>query len=161
MAATRLAYRIQKSRHLATALTGEGARITGGRWNPVGTPLIYASTTPELAFLENMVHLDGTPLADLPPYLLLTLELPADLVEAIAPADLPAGWDQRPYPDAIPQFLLPRLADPQAALAFAVPSVVLPATPSRNLLVNPRHPAIGQVRLLDQQPLPYDERLRP
>jgi RES domain-containing protein len=66
MAATRLAYRIQKGKHLATALTGEGARLTGGQWNPIGTPLIYASTTPELALLENMVHLDGTPLPSYP-----------------------------------------------------------------------------------------------
>jgi RES domain-containing protein len=81
MGATRLVYRIQKGKHLATALTGEGTRLTGGRWNPIGTPLICASTTPELAFLEIMVHLDGTPLADLPPYVLLTLELPADTLE--------------------------------------------------------------------------------
>lgn len=156
-----LAYRIQKLKHLDTALTGEGARRTGGRWNPVDVPLIYASTSPELAFLENMVHLDGTPLADLPPFVLLTLELPADAVEEIAVADLPTGWDQRPYPAAVPEFLLPRLRSIDPALAFAVPSVVLPGSPTRNLLINPLHPRLAEVRVLGHKPVVFDERLRP
>ena len=156
-----LAYRIQKLKHLDTALTGEGARRTGGRWNPVEVPLVYASASPELAFLENMVHLDGTPLADLPPFVLLTLELPADAVENIALNDLPAGWDQRPYPDAVPEFLLPRLRPTDPALAFAVPSVVLPGSPTRNLLINPLHPRLAEVHMLGHQPVVFDERLRP
>jgi hypothetical protein len=84
----------------------------------------------------------------------------AAAIEELTPADLPNGWHQRTYPDTVPQFLLARLADPQAALVFAVPSIVLPATPSRNLLINPRHPSMRQVRLLDQQPVVYDEQLR-
>lgn len=158
---TLLAYRVQKRQHLPTALAGEGARRTGGRWNPPGVPLIYASTSPELAFLETMVHLDGTPLADLPPYVLLTLELPADAVETIAPADLPPGWDQHPCPEAVPQFLRPRLQPADPALAFAVPSTVLPGSPTRNVLINPLHPRIGEVRVLAEQPLTFDARLRP
>jgi RES domain-containing protein len=156
-----LAYRIQKLKHLDTALTGEGARRTGGRWNPVDVPLIYASASPELAFLENMVHLDGTPLADLPPFVLLTLELPADMVESIALHDLPAGWDQRPYPNAVPEFLLARLRPTDPMLAFAVPSVVLTGSPTRNLLINPLHPRLTEVRVLGHQPVVFDERLRP
>ena len=159
--ATLLVYRVQKLDHLATALTGEGARRTGGRWNPVDVPLVYASTSPELAFLENMVHLDGTPLADLPPFELLTLELPADAVVEIPLADLPADWDQRPYPDAVPQFLLSRLRPTDPALAFAVPSVVLLGSPTRNVLINPLHRRIAEVRILSTQPLVFDERLRP
>ena len=156
-----LAYRIQKLKHLDTALTGEGARRTGGRWNPVDVPLVYASASPELAFLENMVHLDGTPLADLPPFVLLTLELPADAVESFALPDLPTGWDQQPYPDAVPTFLLPRLRPTDPALAFAVPSVVLPGSPTRNMLINPLHPRIVEVRVLGHQPVVFDAWLRP
>ncbi|WP_229310904.1 RES family NAD+ phosphorylase [Larkinella soli] len=41
----------------------------GGRWNAKNAKgLVYAATTPELCFLEYMVHLEGTPLADLPYY---------------------------------------------------------------------------------------------
>ena len=156
-----LAYRIQKRNHLETALAGEGARRTGGRWNPVGVPLVYASASPELAFLETLVHLDGTPLADLPPFVLLTVELPADAVESIALNDLPAGWDQWPCPDAVPAFLLPRLRPTDPALAFAVPSVVLPGSPTRNVLINPLHPRIAEARVRGHQPVVFDERLYP
>lgn len=156
-----LVYRIQKQKHLDTALTGEGARRTGGRWNPVDVPLIYASTSPELAFLETFVHLDGTPFADLPPFVLLTLALPADAVEKVAPADLPTGWDQRPYPDATPQFLQLRLQPNDPALAFSVPSVILPGSPTRNVLINPLHSRMGEVSIVDTVPLEFDDRLRP
>ncbi len=32
------AWRIAKQKHQLTGLAGEGARIYGGRWNPVGIP---------------------------------------------------------------------------------------------------------------------------
>lgn len=156
-----LVYRIQKQKHLDTALTGEGARCTSGRWNPVDVPLIYASTSPELAFLETFVHLDGTPLADLPPFVILTLALPADAVETVAAADLPPGWNQRLYPDATPQFLRPRLRPNDPALAFTVPSVILPGSPTRNVLINPLHGRMGEVRIVATAALEFDERLRP
>lgn len=87
-----LVYRIQKAQHAATCLTCEGARLYGGRWNRPGVALVYAAATPELALLETLVHLDGTPLSRLPPYVLVTLALPDDAVEVIAPTDLPVEW---------------------------------------------------------------------
>ncbi len=39
-------------------LSGEGARLYGGRWNSPGRPLIYAAETAALAVLEVRVHLD-------------------------------------------------------------------------------------------------------
>lgn len=156
-----LVYRVQKENPLAMALTEEGVRRTGGRWNPVDMPLMYAATLPELAFLETLVHLDGTPLADLPPFVMLTLAIPAGLVEDIALADLLVDWNQHPYPDAVLQFLLPRLFAVSPTLAFIVPSVVLAGSPTRNVLLNPLHPRIGEVRLIEMASLAFDERLRP
>ncbi|GAB3221549.1 RES family NAD+ phosphorylase [Spirosoma arcticum] len=85
-----LVYRIQKRQFVDSVLTGEGARLNGGRWNPPGTPLIYTSTTPELALLETLVHLDGTPIRDLPPFVRISLELP-DVIEEIPLSALPTG----------------------------------------------------------------------
>ena len=39
-------------------LSGDGARLYGGRWNTPGRPLIYAAETAALAVLEVRVHLD-------------------------------------------------------------------------------------------------------
>lgn len=87
-------YRIQTKRFALTALSGEGARLYGGRWNPEGVPLVYTSTSPELAMLETLVHLDGTPFSDLPPYVLITVAIPDTAIETIAEADLPPDWQQ-------------------------------------------------------------------
>ena len=52
------AWRIAKQKHQSTGLSGEGARIYGGRWNPIGTPVIYAAESLSLATLEIIVHLE-------------------------------------------------------------------------------------------------------
>lgn len=40
----------------ADLLSGEGAKRNGGRWNPVGIAMIYASDTPETAMAETLAH---------------------------------------------------------------------------------------------------------
>jgi len=37
-------------------LTGEGSRRNGGRWNPVGLAVVYASLSPETALAETLAH---------------------------------------------------------------------------------------------------------
>ncbi len=39
-------------------LSGEGARLYGGRFNPPGIPAVYASQSIALAVLEILVHVD-------------------------------------------------------------------------------------------------------
>jgi RES domain-containing protein len=155
----RLVYRIQKRQFVDSVLTGEGARLNGGRWNPMGVPLLYTSTTPELALLETLVHLNGTPIRDLPPFVLLTIELP-DSVEVIEAADLPMSWDQIQFPNTLPFFLVPRFTPAYLTLAFSVPSIILRNSPSRNMLINPAHPLISQVKVLHVSAHEFDERLQ-
>lgn len=154
-----LVYRIQKQQFVESVLTGEGARLNGGRWNPPGTPLLYTSATPELALLEVLVHLDGTPIRDLPPFVRITIELP-DAIETIEASDLPNGWDSLNFPDALPDFLLSKLMPTYPALAFSVPSVILKHSPSRNILINPLHSLISQVRIVEVLTHEFDQRLR-
>ncbi|WP_128546960.1 RES family NAD+ phosphorylase [Larkinella soli] len=153
-----LVYRIQKRQFVDSILSGEGARLNGGRWNPPGTPLIYTSTTPELALLETLVHLNGTPLRDLPPFVRVTIELP-EAIEVIPATDLPAGWNTLKYETEIPVFLRPKLTPTYPALAFSVPSVIIRDSPSRNILINPLHPLIAQVKVVEVVPHGFDERL--
>lgn len=58
-------YRLARSAH--ADLSGEGARMYGGRYNPRGVPAVYASETIALATLEILVHLQ-------------TSEIPTDYV---------------------------------------------------------------------------------
>ena len=86
-------YRIQTNSHLDTILDGIGAQLRGGRWNARGRPLVYTATTPELCFLEYMVHLEGTPLADLPPLVLCEIEVPDQAIAYLEAKNLPPGWN--------------------------------------------------------------------
>jgi RES domain-containing protein len=50
-------------------VTGEGSKRNGGRWNPPGIAVIYASLTPETAMAETLAHhrYYGLPLEDAMP----------------------------------------------------------------------------------------------
>lgn len=156
-----LVYRVQPPLYATSCLTGEGARRSGGRWNLAGTPLVYAATTPELALLETLVHLDGTPFYDQPPLVLITISVPDDSLLALPVEELPAGWDQLSYPSAVPAFLLPRLAPAHPVLGWLVPSAVLPASPSRCALLNPLNRRAAELQVVRTESIILDARLRP
>ncbi len=156
-----LVYRVQPSLYATSCLTGEGARRTGGRWNFAGTPLVYAATTPELALLENLVHLDGTPSYDLPPQVLITIRVPDELLLTLPLEELPLGWNQLLYPSTVPEFLLPWLVPAHPVLGWLVPSAVLPASPSRCALLNPLHRRAAELQILRTESIILDARLRP
>jgi RES domain-containing protein len=50
-------YRLVRGERTREALSGEGARLYGGRWNPPGAAVVYASASRALAVLETFVHL--------------------------------------------------------------------------------------------------------
>lgn len=58
-------------------LTGEGSRRTGGRWNPVGIAVVYASFSPETAMAETLAHARyyGLPVEDAMPKTFVAIEV--------------------------------------------------------------------------------------
>ena len=62
-------------------LSGKGAEKTGGRWNRKGTPVIYASGSIALSFLETLVHLAGPQPLPLNRYL-VKIDIPAAVWKA-------------------------------------------------------------------------------
>lgn len=125
----------------ANDLSGAGAKLTGGRWNSVGTPMLYCSANIALATLEtlNFIRTGSLPFNRY----LVRIEVPGpvwNMREVLSP--LPAGWD------AIPSGLTSRKAGDswiaaRHSLLLAVPSVIVPD--EFNVLINPLHPAIAQV----------------
>lgn len=157
-------YRLQKIKHNATTLSGEGAALTGNRWNYKGTPLIYTSTSASLAAWELKVHLGGLPLDRYPPFNFVVLEIPDSCIHEFADMDLPAGWHTIPSTDVCQAFIAPYLESGNI-LAFSVPSVVIPGQGiilpgERNILINPKQADISQVRILEYLPFRYDDRLK-
>lgn len=152
-------YRIQTDRHRESILDGLGAQLHGGRWNVKGRPMLYTATTPELCFLEYIVHLEGTPLADLPPLILCEIAVPDHSITFLSADQLPLGWDD-PYATPVG---LPRFADEQfqlhGSLGLGVPSAVIPLSPSRNVLIDPLHAQGKACKVLTIQPYRIDPRL--
>ena len=126
-------------------LSGEGARIAGGRWNSPGRPLVYTAENPALAVLEVRVHLDLAP--DLIPddYVLLEIDVSGLNVEKLAavPINPTAFGDQWLAEGRTPVLKVP---------SFAVPR-------SFNLLINPLHPSAKGASVVDSQPFDFDKRL--
>ncbi len=148
-------WRLCRQPFAATALEGVGGLYASGRWHRRGRPIVYAASSAALAALEVLVHVD--PL-DAPDDLrLLTIELPDDLgVERVDAADLPTHWTAVPAPDELAALGSDWLMSRRSA-ALSVPSAVIPI--ERNLLLNPRHPDIARVRVVDDAPFTFDPRL--
>lgn len=144
------AWRLASNRY--PPLTGEGARLVGGRWNSPGVPLVYASESLALCLAECLVHIPGKLPAD---YVAFKLELPAASVEQLDIALLKATWTEDVgYTRAIgDQWIQQR-----RSLALAVPSPVL--IESANILINPTHASSGDITVRMQH-FGFDPRLRP
>ena len=84
-------YRIPPARFI-TDLTGEGARLAGGRWNPRGLPALYTAESAALALLEYLARVS---IADLPDSMSLAILEAAEpcAMTTITAVDLPPGWD--------------------------------------------------------------------
>ncbi|MDX9710169.1 MAG: RES family NAD+ phosphorylase [Trichloromonas sp.] len=140
-------YRIARA-EFAEDLTGKGAALRGGRWNRRGIPMIYSAKSTALATLEVRINID----IDLPELSRVVMEIPDHLVPAAAPVYLPEPNDSRKYGSA--------WATDPVTLCLKVFSPVLPnADDSFNVLINPAHPNIDQVRIVDISTFEFDSRL--
>lgn len=134
-------YRLTK-RQYAQQLNGQGASLFGGRWNSVGNPVIYTAQHRSLAVLEYRVN-NPLPQNDL---IMVSLELPENSLEKISPSDLPESWDQYAFESPVARRGDQWLAQGKSLL-LQVPSAVVPQ--EYNILINPRHPMMDLVKILD------------
>lgn len=152
------AWRVSKADYVATALSGDGARRVGGRWNPAGVAALYASDSLALAMLEVLVHFDpALPMAE---YVAFELDIPEDKILTVRPSALPRGWPERDSVRHTQQLGKSFLVE-RSAFAIRVPSAVV--GPECNYILNPAHPEfLGWLsRQLARAPLPlcFDPRL--
>ena len=133
----------------------DGARLYGGRWNPVGHPVMYAGSTIAICALEKFVHLAGAPH---PPLVLVAIDVPDDEALRIQPAlpHLPAGWADLPPSGGSQEFGNAWLQSGSELVMF-VPSAIIPE--SVNALINPAHRAYAQVSLEIVRDFTFDARM--
>jgi RES domain-containing protein len=126
---------VEAPTYTANDLSGTGAKMTGGRWNSKGTPVVYSATNIALATLETVHCLGGGGL----PFnrYLVRVDIPDEVWASRQVLDpLPGGWD------AIPAGMTSRTAGDSwiasgASALLLVPSVIVPD--EYNVLINPQH----------------------
>lgn len=146
-------YRIAKCRFVDD-LAGRGAALYGGRWNSKDTHLLYTAATPALALLESVAHLGGIVAED---YCMITLELPAaKSIHTITSDNLPPGWNGHP-PMPTTRAIGDAFVKAGSHLALHLPSAILEE--EWNVLINPRHKAFGEVKVVARRKIEIDSRL--
>ena len=148
------AWRITKRKHTKQAFDGSGARKYGGRWNSLGTAMVYTAESQSLAVLEMLVHLDGPDL--LQHYVLIPVEIEAAFVRRLADADLPKNWRADPAPRSL-RSIGDEWVRAGSSSVLQVPSALLPA--ESNFLLNPNHPDFKKLGIGEAIPFQFDPRL--
>ncbi len=145
-------WRICKSKHQATAFSGEGGLYSSGRWHPQGFPIVYTASSLALATLEIFVHLES----DRIPLVGIRAIIPDDTpMTEIHAEDLPLNWQETSaYP--VLQRLGKQWLQEKKTPVLKVPSAIIPV--EMNYLLNPLYP---DLRLSVDPPIPIklDQRM--
>ncbi|MCY1524678.1 RES domain protein [compost metagenome] len=146
-------FRIADFKH-AEDLSGTGAKLFGGRWNSVGVPVHYMSSSRALAALEVLVN--RSTLFAVKKLCQIIYEVPEGSMQTIGVSDLPQGWSAYP---AMPE--LKKIGDDFIEqgefLLLKVPSAVI--FDEFNFLMNVEHPLAQKINILDIKSFSFDQRL--
>lgn len=114
-------------------MTGQGASGTGGRWNPVGTPMVYCASTLSLATLEVLVHVKDRA-AILPAFSVIAVDVRDEAITALDQNQLPTDW-RRNEPACVA--LARAWVNTNGSVGLLVPSAV--TVGEENIILNPLH----------------------
>lgn len=148
-----IVYRLCKEQYQRD-LSGTGAKLFGGRWNSKGVALLYTGESRALCTAEAAVHM---PLGILPKdYFIVAIEIPDDSIQVLNVDVLPDGWDAWPHSHSTQQ-IGDDFIKRGEYLALKVPSVVVPG--DFNYIINPQHPEIKKIHIINAVPYVFDKRL--
>ena len=139
-------WRLAQAEH--AQLDGVGGMLASGRWHTRGRPLIYAARHLSLALVEQLVHRIQSPE--------LLAKMHAVAIEIDAPDDSIEVRDMIPPDRSASQRIGDDWLDSGRTLLLRVPSVVVPQ--EHNVIINPRHPRFGEIRMVSQEPFTIDSR---
>lgn len=151
------AWRIDKaSRAKQDSFSGMGAHLTPGRWNGLGTALVYTASSLSLAALEKFVHLgeDGGAIS----FVSYAIEIPEAIISLrLEERELPKDWREVPAPRSTQ-----RIGDNwfigMKSAVLIVPSTVTPG--EWNLLLNPAHAEFRKIKISNGTAYSFDPRMR-
>ena len=140
-------FRITHQAHLER-YDGLGASYQdGGRWNSAGVPALYFACSAAVSLLE-MANYTSSPRMMPPSLRLAVYELPDSApVRRLEASQWPDDWDRYPFNPAN-QHLGDAWLNSTDALGLVLPSAAVPSGLDDIMLVNPQHPGIAEIRLI-------------
>lgn len=133
-------------------LSGEGARLFGGRWNSKGKSAVYTSLTISLSLLELLIH--AVSYDEILINHLAVIEIPDDSVSEISTAQLKTTWQND---EEYSQFIGDEFLTAQSSLILKIPSVIIPE--EKNILINPKHKDFRKIKIRSASKFKFDVRL--
>lgn len=126
-------------------LSGNGAAISGARWNSKGKRMVYTASCGALATVEYLAHLNTLPSGLMMMFIDIPDTLQIERVKSI-PAD-PAAFLQ----------IGDEWLDSKSTSILEVPSVLVPN--QKNYLINPQHALFAAIVIREITPFAFDSRL--
>ncbi|MEO9022762.1 MAG: RES domain-containing protein [Ginsengibacter sp.] len=148
-------YRITQER-FAEDLSGNGARLFGGRWNSEGVFALYSSSSRSLALLETLAHTPAKML-NARIYYLITLSIPdKTLTQKILLSNLSPGWDT-PDTRTFTKKMGDQFLFDKSNLLLEVPSVLMPE--EVNYVISPLHTDMKRMKIVRKRRIYFDKRV--
>ncbi|MEM7548488.1 MAG: RES family NAD+ phosphorylase [Bacteroidota bacterium] len=149
-------YRICKRKY-SNDLSGVGAGLYGGRWNPRGMNLLYTAGSISLACLEYLVH--NIHLSEATDICLSIIEIPDDSkIHSVTKESLPDDWNETSYLPHSTQSVGEDFINAGKNYILMVPSAVVPN--EFNYLINPQHSDHTKTKTVKKtDPFELDSRL--
>ncbi len=148
-------WRICNAKYTKTAFDGQGAKIYGGRWNSIGTEVVYTSSSLALAALELLVHLGAK--ASPVSYIAIPVDIPDGLlIDKVNKNELPSNWRDDP-----PPIILANVGDrwisSGGSAVLQLPSAII--NEEYNYLLSPNHQDFAQLIIGAAREFQFDSRL--
>jgi len=151
-----LVYRISRHKY-ADDISGTGAGLYGGRWNPVGLNLLYTAGSISLACLEYLAH--NFHILSSQDICLSKIKIATEVsVETVSLKNLPNDWRELSYTPSGTQKIGKQFIAQGKHYVLQVPSVIVPD--EYNYLLNARHRDHAKTVIKEKIfPFRFDERL--
>ena len=141
----------------AEQLDGEGAKLFGGRWNSHGRRALYTSSHLSLSVLEAYVHIPPELRDVLPILQAVRISIPDDANAAHVSQEQLVTLLESEDPMAACRAMGDSWLDRKTELVLRVPSIPVPE--EMNLMLNPAHPRMREVKIISSRAFRFDARL--
>ncbi len=133
-------------------ISGEGAKLRGGRWNSVGLPVVYTSTTISLSLLELLIY--NASYDELQNNYLMKIEIPGIPEDSITSINVKKQWQKD---IGYSRFIGDSFLSTRKNIVLKVPSAIIPE--EYNIIINPLHPDFKKIKIIGSSPFEFDSRL--